>query len=178
MMVAGVPLNPEAFQQALQSLQHGINPETGQPVTAQDDLRGILERAALKPSYVENFQMHMDRHGKVIKSAEFKTYPEDVRRRFQTHFDQTRQMFLSLPTMPDKVAAPKVSLQLRESVGPTTIAEVLRRAGVPEADPQTVGLEPPMENMVQDSVDKPDTDSGSPGQDGPAKKPPTDQGAS
>jgi hypothetical protein len=90
-----------------------------------------------------------------MKSEEFGRYPPDARRRFQTHFELTRNMFLSLPTMPDKVAAPKVSLQLRESVGPSTVADVLKRAGVPEADPQTIASEPSMENIVSTQVPPP-----------------------
>lgn len=180
MLVQGIPLNPESFQQAYAALQRGTNPETGQPVNPQtDDLHQILERAALAPTFVENFQMHLDRHGKVIKSAAFASYPPDVRRRFQTHFDLTRDMWLSLPTMPDKIAAPKVTLSLRESVGPTTIAQTLRRAGVPEADPQTLAAEPPMENQVVDDVGEPDVDTGAAGQNGPSAQPqpPPDQGA-
>jgi hypothetical protein len=156
MMIQGQVLNPEAYANAMSSLQRGINPETGQQVGPNDDLQGILERAALAPTYVENFQMHMDRHGKVIKSEEFLQYPPEVRRRFLTHFELTRNMFLSLPTMPEKVAAPKVSLQLRESVGPTTVSDVLRRAGVPEADAQTLAAEPSMENIVSTQIPPPE----------------------
>lgn len=169
MMVEGRPLNPEEYAKAYGSLQRRLNPETGQPVTPQDDLKGILERASLKPTLVENLQMHMDKHGKVIKSEEFLSFPPDVRQRFLTHFNLTREMWLSLPTMPDKVAAPKVTLTARESVGPTTVAQILRRAGVPEADPQLLATEPPMENMVADDVDAPDVDGGAAGQTGNGK---------
>jgi hypothetical protein len=155
MLLKGEVLNPEAYSTAMSSLQRGVNPESGQPVGPNDDLHGVLERAALQPTYVENFAVHMDRHGKVMKSEEFGRYPPDARRRFQTHFELTRNMFLSLPTMPDKVAAPKVSLQLRESVGPSTVADVLKRAGVPEADPQTIASEPSMENIVSTQVPPP-----------------------
>jgi hypothetical protein len=150
MLLAGAPLNPEALQQAIQSVQQGQDPETGQQFDPQAvDVHAILIRASLKPTLVENLQVHLDRHGKVIKSKQFATFPSDARGRFIDHFNQTRDLWLSLPTMPEKVDAPKVSLNLRESVGPSTIAEVLRRAGVPEADAQTVATEPPMENMIK-----------------------------
>ena len=149
MLLAGAPLNPEALQQATQAIQQGQDPETGQPLTQPFDVHAALIRASLKPTLVENLQVHLDRHGKVIKSKQFQGFPTDARGRFIDHFNQTRDLWLSLPTMPEKVDAPKVSLSLRESVGPSTIAEVLRRAGVPEADPRTVATEPPMENMIK-----------------------------
>jgi hypothetical protein len=149
MLIAGQPLNPEEFQKAMASLQHDINPETGQPVTPQDDLHGILERAALKPTLVENLELHLDRHGKVIKSEPFEQFPVEVRRRFLTHFDLTRELYLSLPLLPDKMSAPRISLQLREGVGPTTTAEILRRAGVPEADADTIAKEPSQASVLE-----------------------------
>jgi len=148
MLLAGVPLNPEALQQAIASVQQGQDPETGQQLQVGANVHAILIRASLKPTLVENLQVHLDRHGKVIKSKQFATFPTDARGRFIDHFNQTRDLWLSLPTMPEKVIAPKVSLALRESVGPSTVAEVLRRAGVPEADAATLGQEPSMENLV------------------------------
>lgn len=156
MILAGVPINPEALQQALAAIRRGVDPDTGQPFQLDPvthapnvDVHAILQHAALKPTLVENLQLHMDRHGKVIKSKQFASFPPDARGRFIDHFNQTRDLWLSLPQMPDQITAPRVSLQLRESVGPSTVADVLRRAGVPDADPQTLASEPPMENQVQ-----------------------------
>lgn len=156
MLLDGEPLNPEEYKKAYASLQRGINPETGQqvqldPQTHQvtDDIHGILERAALKPTLIENLQMHLDRHGKVIKSAAFRDYSEDARRRFFEHFQQTRELYLSLPLLPDKMTPPHVTLSLREDVGATTTAQILRRAGVPEADPETIKSEPPLESDLR-----------------------------
>jgi hypothetical protein len=149
MLFHGVPLNPEALQQAIASVQQGLDPETGQPLQQGANVHAILLRASLKPTLVENLQVHLDRHGKVIKSAEFETYPADVRGRYIDHYNQTRDLLLSLPMMPEKIVAPRVTLSARESLGPSTVAEILRRAGVPEADAQTLDEEPPMENMIQ-----------------------------
>lgn len=148
MLLAGAPLNPEALQQAIASVKQGQDPETGQQLQVGADIHAILIRASLKPTLVENLQVHLDRHGKVIKSKQFATFASDARGRFIDHFNQTRDLWLSLPTMPDKVVAPKVSLSVRESVGPTTVADILRRAGVPEADAATLDEEPPMENLI------------------------------
>jgi hypothetical protein len=45
------------------------------------------------------------------------------------------------------------------------VAAILKRAGVPDADAQTLATEPPMETMVMDSVDAPDADAAGPGQE-------------
>lgn len=148
MILAGQPLNPEAVQEAFAAIQAGNDPETGQPLQEGADAHGLLIRASLKPTLVENLQLHLDRHGKVIKSDAFKQYPPDARHRFITHFDLTRDLWLSIPLMPTEVTAPKVTLSLRESVGPSTVSEVLRHGGVPEADPATIAAEPPLENLV------------------------------
>lgn len=152
MLISGETLNPEELAKALQSLQQGLDPETGQPLDPAADKGALVLRASLKPTLVENLQLHLDRHGKVIKSEEFKRYPTDVRERFFTHYDLTRDLYLSLPMLPDHIDPPKVSLTLRESVGPTTVAEVLRRAGVPDADPETIATEPVLANMVQETL--------------------------
>lgn len=148
MMVAGEPLNPEAMQEAREALAQGQNPETGQPLAPGDDPALILLHAALKPTLTENLPVHLDRHDKVIKSAAFETFPPDVRERFLNHSDQTRTLLLSIPMMPAEVTAPKVSVSLRESVGPSTIADILRHAGVPDASAQEIASEPAQENLV------------------------------
>jgi hypothetical protein len=148
MILAGQPVNPEAMQQAQASIAQGLDPDTGQPLQPGANVQAILLHASLKPTLTENLQVHLDRHGKVIKSKAFASWPPDVRGRFFDHYNQTRDLYLSLPMLPTEVTAPKVTLNLRESVGPSTIGEVLRRAGVPEADPQTIATEPPLENMV------------------------------
>lgn len=156
MMIAGQPLNPEEYQKALASLQQGINPETGQPVplspvTGQPtvDLRLILLRASLKPTLIENLTMHMDRHGTVVKSEEFQHFPPDVRERFLIHFDLTRELYLSLPLLPDKMTPPKVSLSLKGDVGPSSVAKIAHRGGVPELDPNEIATELPLETNVE-----------------------------
>lgn len=149
MILAGQPVNPEALRQAQAAVLQGLDPDTGQPLQQNANVQTILLHASLKPTLTENLQVHLDRHGKIIKSKAFVSWPPEVRARFFDHYDQTRDLFLSLPMMPAEVTAPKVTLSLRESVGPSTVSEVLRRAGVPEADAETIATEPPLENMVE-----------------------------
>lgn len=169
-MIQGVPLNPEAVQQAMKAVSQGINPDTGQPLvdpnTGQQtaDPQEILQRAALKPYLAEDMQVHLEKHGDYIKSIEFDSLDPEVRQRFLTHYEITLNTWRTLPQLgqPD---APKVTLQLRGSVGPTTAAEILKRGGVPEADPMTIANEPPLETMITDSIDKPDADADGPGRE-------------
>lgn len=148
MILAGETVNPEALQQAQAAVAQGLDPDTGQPLQPGADVQAILLHASLKPTLTENLQVHLDRHGKVIKSKAFQSWPMPIRARFFDHYNQTRDLFLSLPMLPTEIQPPKVTLNLRESVGPSTVADVLRRAGVPEADAQTIATEPPLENMV------------------------------
>lgn len=166
MLIHGIPLNPEALQQAQTMLQKGLNPEnidqaTGNPQPVQinpetgavmDDLQGILMRAANKPNLSDNLQVQLDRLARVMKADEFEGFAPDVRARFFDRFDQVRTLWLSIPLMPQEAVAPKVTLSLREDVGPSTTAAVLHRAGVTEADPHLIASEPPLANLVSETL--------------------------
>lgn len=148
MMIQGQILNPEEFQKALGLLRQNLNPETMQPLQPTDDPRMLLLRASLKPTLVENLELHLDRHGNLIKSQSFQQFPPIVRERFLVHFDLTRTLYLSLPLMPTVMVPPKTTLNLRADVGASTVAQVLQRSGVPEGNAQTIATEPPLETVV------------------------------
>lgn len=159
MLIHGIPLNPEAMQQAQASLANKINPETSEPIKVNpetgaimDDLQGILQRAANKPLLSDNMVVKLDRLSRVIKAEEFEHFEPDVRARILDCFNQTREVWINTPMMPTEVAAPKVSLSLREDVGASTTAAILHRAGVPDADPHLIASEPPLANMVQEDL--------------------------
>lgn len=165
-LIQGVPLNPEAVQAAAAQVNRQINPDTGQPIQSPQEAQQILQNAALQPMLVEDLTVHMDTHAKYMKSMAFESLPGDVRQRFITHYQLTLQRYFSLPHLPAEVAPPKVNLQIRSDVGASTVAAILQRAGVPDADAQTIASEPPLENWVSDSVDDPDADAAGPGQEG------------
>lgn len=162
-IIAGTPLNPEAMQQAMAAVQQGINPETQQPIQSPDEVQNIMLRASLMPGTGDNDQTHADKHRGLIVSTEFENHSPEVRQRFLTHYELTKQKLAAQPHGPEP-QAPRVSLQLRGAVTPTAEAQILRASGV-DVDPQTLMQEPPMETVVMDSVDKPDTDSGGAGQE-------------
>jgi hypothetical protein len=55
--------------------------------------------------------------------------------------------------------APRVSLQLRGAVGPTTGSKILNSTGIENVTPQEL-LEPPLDTVVIDNKDKPNADEG------------------
>jgi hypothetical protein len=148
MLIDGQPLNPEEYRKAFVLLQQQVNPETMQPIQPTDDLRMLLLRASLKPTLIENLSLHLDRHGNLMKSEMFQQLPPDARERCFVHFDMTRDLYLSLPLLPTVMTPPKTTLNIRSDVGESTVAKILHRSGVPEADPQEIGSEPPLETVV------------------------------
>ena len=85
------------------------------------------------------------------KSVEFESLPSDVKQRFYKHFELTQQA-LQAETGPQG-EAPKVSLQLRGAVGPTTGSKILNQSGIKGVTPQEL-LEPPLDTVVIDNKDK------------------------
>lgn len=163
-IIAGIPLNPEHYEQAVQVAQTSpVNPETGQPWQGVEEIKSFIEQAALAPGPADNAAVHIEKHAKWIKSMEFENFQPDIRHRAFVHFMLTNQQLSQQKPLPEP-QAPKVSLQLKGTVGPTAEAEILQASGV-QIDPQTLASEPPMETMVVDSVDKPDADAAGPGQE-------------
>jgi hypothetical protein len=97
----------------------------------------------------------LDTHANYMKSAEFETLPQEVKARFYKHFELTR-MAHQAETGPEG-ESPRVSLQLRGTVGPTTGSKILTQAGVKDVTPEEL-LEPPLETVVMDNLDKPNAE--------------------
>ena len=161
-IIQGKPLNPAHLQQAFQTLQEGINPETGQPLQTPDEAQIAMERAAVWPSQTENLGAHQQIHANFTKSQEFEGLPIEVQERFFTHYQITTQLSEQIP-QPEPLA-PKVNLQIKSTASPATQQKILNQAGVPVSPEDT--LDPPLLSWVSDSVDKPDIDSDGPGQSG------------
>lgn len=157
MLVQGQPLNPPALADAQQAIMQGINPDTGQPLDPQqDDPMVILQNAALKPWATEDYDVHLRSHSTWINSLEFLNLPREVQQSALTHYNMTMDAMRSIPQMPEPVA-PRTTLQLKGTIGPTGAADILNKAGVTEVTPEIM-TEPPLETWVSDSVDKPDVE--------------------
>lgn len=167
----GEPLNPVALQQAqqavMQAQQTGIDPDTQQPFQSMQDFtlwaQQTMMTAAIQPGLLDNHQTHLDIHSRVIKSLEFDSLDPQFQQAYMQHVQQHFDIMRSILPIPNP-EAPKINLQLKSTVGPSTQSRILNAAGVPTTPDEAA--EPPLETWVSDSVDKPDVDGDSPGQDG------------
>lgn len=155
---AGRPLNQIEMEHAIQALQAGINPDTGQPLQPTDNPQAILQSAALKPKLSENLQVHLWKHAQWMNSPDFESLPFEVQSAAFTHYQLTMQRLYSLPQLPEPQPV-RTTLQLKGTVDPVTAAQILDRSGVPEASPQNLS-QPPLDTWVTDDLSKTDSSSG------------------
>jgi hypothetical protein len=156
-LIKGIPINQSAMNQAIQQIQQGMNPETGQPLQPGEDPNMLVENASLQPLSYENSQTHDNVLHLFMVSPEFKSLPPDIQQRFETH-DRLTKDALSQQNQPSpEPIAPRVSLQLKGTTGPTGASAILNRSGVSEITPEVM-TEPPLETWVSDSLDKPDVE--------------------
>lgn len=160
-IIEGKPVNLAAHAQAQQQLMMALmNPEpdpiTGEPLPISPELLQQATDAGLQPLPFENFAAHLETHALYMKSPEFDELPLEVQERFQKHYMMTQQ------TMQEQEAPtgqpPRVSLQLRGTVGATTGSKIIGNSGVKGVTPEEM-QEPPLETVVFDNLDKPNIES-------------------
>jgi hypothetical protein len=156
-LIEGEPINPEAMQQAIIQLQQGINPETGQPLQPGEDPQQIVEKASLQPLSYENSQTHDSVMHLYMVSPEFAALPPHIKQRFVIHDGLTKEALQTQSLAQPEPVAPRVTLQLKGTTGPTGASAILNKSGVHEVTPEVM-TEPPLETWVTDSMDKIDTD--------------------
>lgn len=154
-LIRGIPINPQAMQQAIQQVQMGMNPETGMAFQSPEEAMQFVQTASLQPFPFENAAMHLDTHALFMKSVEFEALPPDVQQRYITHYTLTGQKIASEQPQAEGV---KTSLALKGTIGPTGAAAILSKSGNPEITPEVMA-EPPLETWVTDKIDEPDMDS-------------------
>lgn len=162
-IVQGVPINPEAVQEAMVQVNQGINPETGDPIQSPEEAQHILLTAGMQPLLTENYDVHLDVLGTWMNSVEFESLAPDVRQRAIMHFQATLAAKQGLPVAAEGGKV-NTNLQIKATLGPTAASKILERQGV-SVTPEEMA-EPPLETWVSDSVDKPDADAAGPGQEG------------
>jgi hypothetical protein len=162
MMIQGRPFNQIAVAQAKQQLQQGIDPDSGQQIDPsqinQDFVQKALDDASYKPGQFDNHSIHIDVGARFMKGIEYLALPEDAQQRIFDHVSDHMEIMTKLPSIPQGIP-PRVSLQLKGAVGPSTAADILHRSGV-MTDAQTIGTEEPLDTWVTDSVDKPNAETG------------------
>lgn len=141
-----------AQQQLMMSIMDGAEVD---PQMLQQSLE-----AGLRPLAYENKQVHLETHSSFMKSAEFESLPMEVKDQFYKHYQFTLEA-LQAEAAPSG-EPPRVSLQLRGAVGPTTGSKMLTQAGVKDVTPQEL-LEPPLDTVVIDNKDKPNATEGTAG---------------
>lgn len=159
-LLKGEPLNRPAVDIAIQSIQQGMNPETGEPLTGDEqEMQLILMNAALMPGPADNHAAHLDVHHDWIVSVEFEALPPQVQQAAFMHYEFTQQELKAMAPQPEGTA-PKITLGLHGTLGPTVATKLAEKAGVTTTPEEWT--EPPLETMVQDFVDSPGDASNNP----------------
>jgi hypothetical protein len=154
-LLKGEPLNVPAMLDAIQQVETGMNPMTGEEFQDPMEAQNFVELASLSPAAWENLPTTAFILGQHMKTPEFEAYAPEIQQRFVSHFEMITEQLRSQPTSPEPI---KASLSLKGTVGPTVAAEILKQKGLQTATPETMA-EPPLETSVYDSVDKPDADA-------------------
>jgi hypothetical protein len=156
-LMDGVAVNMNAANQAASQIMMmmqnpQVDPETGQASSLSPEVLEQSIDAGLSPLPFENSAVHLEVHSAFMKSAEFDSLPMSVQARFYKHFELTQKKVESEGV--PKSDPPKVTMQLRGAVGPTTGSKILNQAGVQNVTPQEL-LEPALDTVVIDNKDKP-----------------------
>ena len=158
-LMDGGIVNEQEAQKAQQALMMSMMQGDGQPIDPQLLQQSV--EAGLSPLAFENKATHLEAHGAYMKSAEFEAMPSEIKAQFYKHYELT-QAAIQAESGPQG-DAPKVSLQLRGAVGPTTGAKILTSSGLKDVTPQEM-LEPALDTVVIDNKDKPNAPEGAGGQ--------------
>jgi hypothetical protein len=161
-LMDGLPVNESAAMDAQNQMMNmmmnpQVDPLTGQPVPPDQNQIAQLMDAGLMPLPYENKAVHLDTHASYMKSVEFESLPSDVKQKFYKHFELTQQA--AQQDDGPKGEAPKVSLQLRGAIGPTTGSKILNESGIKGVTPEEM-MEPPLDTVVIDNKDKPNPPDG------------------
>lgn len=159
-LLNGQPINEQAARKAQNDLMMSLmnpqqDPETGEVMGLDPQLLQASVEAPLQPLPFESYAAHLEVHAAYMKSPEFEELPIDVRERFYKHFEFTQQALQNSQSVEGQ--APRVSLQLRGPIGPSTGSKILQQAGVKGVTPQEM-LEPALDTVVIDNKDKPNAE--------------------
>ena len=84
-LLQGVPINPEAIQQAMMAVNQGMNPITGQPLSGNpQEVQALLEDAAVTPMPGLDYSQHANITALFMKGIEFDGLDPQTRQAFLT----------------------------------------------------------------------------------------------
>jgi len=159
-LLDGLPINEQAALKAQNDLMMSlmnpqVDPESGEVMSLDPQLMQATVDAPLRPLPFESLASHLEIHSAYMKSPEFEELPLEVRERFYKHYEFTQQALENSRNVDGQ--APRVSLQLRGPIGPSTGSKILQQAGVKGVTPQEM-LEPALDTVVIDNKDKPNAE--------------------
>lgn len=154
-ILKGEPTNSVALEQAKQTMMQGINPQTGQPLQSPDEIMPLLEQAAFSPGIADNHLVTLDILHQYMVSVEFEGLDPETQTRFVMFYQATQDAAKAAAPIPEG-QAPRVTMSMHGTVGPTGASKIMEKAGV-DITPEEF-TEPPLETLVMDSVDAPDQD--------------------
>jgi hypothetical protein len=155
-ILEGEPLNRAAMNQAIQAVMQGVNPDTGEQLSGDPaEMKGIIERAAFMPGPADDHPTHLEQHQQFLVSVEFEALDPETQRLFYLHYQLTVEAAKEGAPIPEG-QAPRVSLSMHGTLGPTVASKIMNQAGV-QTQPEEF-MEQPLETLVMDSVDAPDQD--------------------
>ena len=159
-LLNGQPINEQAARKAQNDLMMSVmnpqqDPETGEMMGLDPQLMQASVDAPLQPLPFESYAAHLEVHSAYMKSPEFEELPVEIRERFYKHYEFTQQALEASKVVDGQ--SPRVSLQLRGPIGPSTGSKILQQAGVKGVTPQEM-LEPALDTVVIDNQDKHNAD--------------------
>jgi len=116
----------------------------------------MLMQAVVAPTDWEDFDTHLQVHRDYMKLPEFEQLDPDAQQRFVDHFNQTFDRVTQLNQMRlanDPRVAPKVSYNIKGTASAPVAEELLAKVGVQTTQDELV--QPPLDTIVFDSLDKP-----------------------
>ena len=153
-ILGGRPVNEEAQAMAMQTLQSGQNPETGQPWASPAEMQAFMSKQTLMPPITADYNTFLQVVGLFMKSVEYEELPMETRQQFITFYENIMTAIQSQPAPANPADPPKVTMQIKGTAGPTAASEILKASGLSTITPEIM-TEKPLETWVTDSADKP-----------------------
>lgn len=154
---AGQPVNLTAVRDAEKLIQTpgAVNPKTGQPFQAKEEIIDYLRQESLQPHIYEDYDTHLEQHGLQLKAVEFQSLPQQAQDDLVMHFNLTLQKKNDIALTAKHLASDNTRLtyQVKGTAGPTTTSKIYDSLGI-STSPQDLS-EPPLLTWESDDMDKP-----------------------
>lgn len=155
MINQGAPVNMTAARDAEKLIQTpgAVNPATGQPFHAKEEIIDYLRQEALQPHIYEDFDTHLEQHGLQLKAVEFSSLPQQVQDDLVMHYNLTLTKKNDIALYAKHIASDntRINYQVKGTAGPTVTSKIYDAVGI-QTNPQDL-QEPPLLTWESDSMD-------------------------